>query len=36
MMHEGMEGPHDFRVHILTNDPQLPEQQVTIRSNWVP
>jgi len=36
MMHEGMEGQHDFRVHVLTNDLQKPEQEVTIRSNWVP
>ncbi len=36
MMHEGMDGQHDFRVHVWTNDPQQPEQQVAIRSNWVP
>lgn len=36
MMHAGMEGPHDFRVHIVTNDPKNPEQEVVIRSNWVP
>jgi hypothetical protein len=36
MMHEGMDGPHDFRVHVVTNDPANPEQQVAIRSNWVP
>jgi hypothetical protein len=35
-MHEGMEGQHDFRVRVLTNDPDNPEQQVVVRSNWVP
>ena len=34
-MHPGMEGQHEFRVHVLTNDPAKPEQQVIIRSNWV-
>jgi hypothetical protein len=36
MMHDGMAGLHDFRVHVLTNDQQKPEQEVVIRSNWVP
>jgi hypothetical protein len=36
MMHEGMAGQHDFRVYVLTNDLQKPEQEVIIRSNWVP
>ena len=35
-MHEGMDGPHDFRVQVRTNDPTKPEQEVVIRSNWVP
>lgn len=34
-MHEGMGGPHDFRVHVMTNDPQTPERELTILSNWV-
>ncbi len=34
-MHGNMGGPHDFRLHILTNDPQQPDLQVTILSNWV-
>lgn len=34
-MHEGMGGPHDFRLHITTNDPDQPVQTVVIRSNWV-
>ena len=35
-MHEGMAGQHDFRVHVVTNDLQKSEQEVVIRSNWVP
>jgi len=35
MMHEGMDGPHDFRVLLQTNDPAHPEQELTILSNWV-
>jgi hypothetical protein len=34
-MHEGMGGPHEFRVHVLTNDPEAPQQEVTIRSTWI-
>jgi hypothetical protein len=36
MMHEGMDGPHDFRVHIKSNDPNNPDKTVTVLSNWVP
>jgi hypothetical protein len=36
MMHEGMAGKHDFRVHLRTNDPTVPDKQLTILSNWVP
>lgn len=36
MMHAGMEGEHDFSVHLVTNDPDQPDQQVRILSNWVP
>jgi hypothetical protein len=36
MMHEGMEGQHEFRVHLRTNDPVEPEKELTILSNWVP
>ncbi len=36
MMHPGMEGPHDFRVHILSNDPTEPDKEVVVLSNWVP
>jgi hypothetical protein len=34
-MHDGMEGQHEFRVHLRTNDPAQPDKQLTIRSNWV-
>lgn len=36
MMHEGMDGPHDFRVHVRTSDPQTPDKTVQVLSNWVP
>lgn len=34
-MHPGMEGPHDFRVALQTNDPAQPNKDLTVRSNWV-
>jgi hypothetical protein len=36
MMHGDMGGLHDFRVHVTSNDPQAPEQVLTVLSNWVP
>jgi hypothetical protein len=36
MMHGDMDGLHDFRVHLSTNDPQQPEYTLTVLSNWVP
>lgn len=33
-MHKGMEGPHDFRVKVDTNDPANPETELTVLSNW--
>jgi hypothetical protein len=36
MMHTGMDGQHEFRVHLRTNDPTEPDKQLTILSNWVP
>jgi hypothetical protein len=36
MMHEGMEGPHNFAVHLKTNDPAQPDKIVSVLSNWVP
>lgn len=35
-MHAGMDGPHEFRVHVLTNDPVEPEMLLVAKSNWVP
>lgn len=36
MMHEGMEGMHDFRVHIPNNDPNQGNKELVVLSNWVP
>ena len=36
MMHEGMEGMHDFRVHVPTNDPDNSNKEFVVLSNWVP
>jgi len=36
MMHEGMDGPHDFAVHLLTNDSSNPDLIVNVLSNWIP
>ena len=35
MMHEGMGGKHNFRVHIGNNDPAGSLQSLTVLSNWV-
>ncbi len=34
-MHKGMDGEHEFRVHVRTTDPDNPEQEVVVLSNWV-
>jgi hypothetical protein len=34
MMHGDMGGPHDFRVHLLTNDPQQSDKTMQVLSNW--
>ena len=34
MMHEGMDGPHDFAVHLKTNDPDNPDMAVHVLSDW--
>jgi hypothetical protein len=36
MMHAGMDGPHDFRVHIPNNDPEQGNKELVVLSNWVP
>jgi hypothetical protein len=35
-MHGDMGGPHDFRLHIPTNDPSQPNRELVVLSNWVP
>ncbi len=36
MMHGDMGGQHDFRVHLVTDDPAQPDRTVEVLSNWVP
>ncbi len=36
MMHGDMGGMHNFRLHMPTNDPAMPDQTATVLSNWVP
>ena len=36
MMHPGMDGPHDYAVHLKTNDPQNPDLVAHVISNWGP
>ena len=36
MMHGEMGGLHDFRVHLLTNDPTGADKTLAVISNWVP
>ena len=33
-MHPGMDGPHDLRIHLMSNDPNNPEIELTALSNW--
>lgn len=35
-MHQGMDGPHHFLVHVRTNDPVIDDQYVHVTSNWIP
>lgn len=35
-MHAGMEGQHEFRLHLRSNDPVEPDKLLTILSNWTP
>jgi hypothetical protein len=35
-MHEGMDGPHNFAVHLKTNDRVNPDLIVNVLSNWIP
>jgi hypothetical protein len=36
MMHAGMDGLHNFAVHLKTNDPVTPDLVVNVLSNWIP
>ena len=36
MMHGDMGGPHQFDVHVRTNDPAEPEKILIAKSDWVP
>ena len=36
MMHGNMGGPHDFRVHLPTNDTAWSDRTLNVLSNWVP
>ena len=35
-MHKGMDGFHDFRVQVETNDPAAPVKELVVLSNWIP
>lgn len=35
-MHAGMEGAHDFRIVLASNDPNEPKKELRVVSNWVP
>jgi hypothetical protein len=35
MMQGDMGGPHDFRVHLPTNDPSAPDMTLQVLSNWI-
>jgi len=36
MMHQGMDGKHDFAIHLKTNDPGNPDYLVHVLSDWGP
>jgi len=36
MMHEGMDGPHDYAVHLKTNDSKNADLVVHVISDWGP
>jgi hypothetical protein len=36
MMHEGMDGKHDFAIHLKTNDPENSDFLVHVLSDWGP
>lgn len=34
-MPAGMDGPHDFRIPLQTNDPSQPSKELVVLSDWV-
>ena len=34
-MHPGMDGKHNYAVHLITNDPKQPDKIVNVLSDWV-
>ncbi len=36
MMHPGMDGKHDYAVHLETNDPESADLVVHVLSDWGP
>lgn len=36
VMHGNMAGPHDFRVHLPTNDARWGDRTLRVVSDWVP
>ncbi len=34
-MNAGMDGPHDFRIGLQTNDPNQPSKELVVLSDWV-
>ncbi len=36
MMHQGMDGKHNFAVHMKTNDPANSDMVVNVLSDWGP
>jgi hypothetical protein len=35
-MHAGMDGPHDYRIALKTDDPAQPVTELRVTSNWIP
>lgn len=35
MMHQGMGGKHRFNINLKTNDPNEPNKQLVVLSNWI-
>jgi hypothetical protein len=36
MTHQGLDGLHNFGVHLKTNDPVNPDMFVKVLPNWIP